>query len=107
MIQEISPKDAFVLMQKKAVTVVDVRDAQSYYYGHIPDAIHVPMSNLAELQNIPQDKPIIVYCFVGQTSQRAIHIMIEAGYSPEKLLNLKGGIALWNTEELPVDIDVK
>jgi len=45
------------------VTVIDVRDADSYLAAHIPGAIHIPLSYIeGELQYLPRTKPIVAYC---------------------------------------------
>lgn len=54
------------LQQKLAnneVTLIDVRDKQSFEAGHIKSAIHIPLpSTEAYLSYIPRDKPIVTYC---------------------------------------------
>jgi 3-mercaptopyruvate sulfurtransferase SseA len=45
------------------VTLIDVRDADSYIAGHIPGAIHIPLSYIeGEVRYLPRDKPIVTYC---------------------------------------------
>ncbi|HVS33329.1 MAG TPA: rhodanese-like domain-containing protein [Thermoanaerobaculia bacterium] len=46
-----------------AVTVIDVRDMDSYVREHIPGALHIPMTRIqGEIAYIPKDKPIVTYC---------------------------------------------
>ena len=46
-----------------AVTVIDVRDADSYIAGHVAGAMHIPLQYLAgEVPYLPKDKPIVTYC---------------------------------------------
>ncbi len=46
-----------------AVTVIDVRDMDSYVREHIPGALHVPLTRIqGEIGLIPKDKPIVTYC---------------------------------------------
>ena len=46
-----------------AVTVIDVRDMDSYVREHIPGALHIPLTRIqGELGFIPKDKPIVTYC---------------------------------------------
>ena len=45
------------------VTVIDVRDADSYMKGHIPNAKHIPLASVqGELPYLPKDKEIVFYC---------------------------------------------
>jgi rhodanese-like protein len=51
------------LIAKNAVTVIDVRDAQSYLNAHIPGSLHIPMTRLdGEVPYLPKGKPIVTYC---------------------------------------------
>ena len=62
--------------------VVDVREESEYADGHIPGAIDIPIRTLAQnLDKIPKDKPVVVYCasgFRAALSTAALHIL---GYS--------------------------
>ena len=45
------------------VTVIDVRDADSYIAGHVAGARHIPLNYLpGEVPYLPKDKPIVTYC---------------------------------------------
>ena len=51
------------MIDRGAVTVVDVRDSVSYTNNHIPGAIHIPFARVeSESQYLPKDKPIVTYC---------------------------------------------
>ncbi|HEX6177545.1 MAG TPA: rhodanese-like domain-containing protein [Thermoanaerobaculia bacterium] len=51
------------MIDRGAVTVVDVRDSVSYTNNHIPGAIHIPFARVeSESQYLPKDKPIVAYC---------------------------------------------
>ena len=45
------------------MTVIDVRDAQSYVNAHIPGSLHIPMARIdGEVPYLPKGKPIVTYC---------------------------------------------
>ena len=45
------------------LTIIDVRDADSYKERHIPGALHIPLAYIAgEVPYLPKDKPIVTYC---------------------------------------------
>jgi hypothetical protein len=45
------------------IVVIDVRDIADYTAGHIPGAIHIPLSFIqGELPYLPRGKPIVTYC---------------------------------------------
>ena len=45
------------------VTLIDVRDANSYLSAHIPGSLHIPFSRIeGEIPYLPKTKPIVTYC---------------------------------------------
>lgn len=62
-VARIRPEELKPLVDRGAVTIVDVRDSVSYSNGHIPGAIHIPFARVeGELKYLPKDKPIVAYC---------------------------------------------
>ena len=62
-VPRIKVQDLRDLIAKNAVTVIDVRDADSYLAGHIPGALHIPMTRIdGEVPYLPKGKPIVTYC---------------------------------------------
>lgn len=50
-------------VQKGSVTVIDVRDADSYMAGHIPGSLQIPLARIeGEVSYIPRGRPILTYC---------------------------------------------
>ena len=55
----------------------------------IEGAINIPFSQFAtKLDSVPKDKPVIVYCRVGDFSEEIAEILSERGYD---VTNLEGG----------------
>ena len=52
------------------VTILDIRDEQSFQEGHIPDATHLTNKNIDQVidSNDPDDN-ILIYCYKGISSQ--------------------------------------
>lgn len=62
-IPRVSPADLRQRIEKNEVTVIDVRDKESYDSGHIKGAMHIPLASTeAYLSYVPRDKPIVTYC---------------------------------------------
>ncbi len=57
------PEDVLQGLEAHALTIIDVRDADSYKERHIPGALHIPLAYIAgEVPYLPKDKPIVTYC---------------------------------------------
>lgn len=99
----LSAVEATLLMNREDAVVLDVRDQGEYEAGHIPNARHIGLADLArrmgELDKFKQ-KPIIVCCASGSRSANAIGTMRKAGF--EKLFNLRGGIYEWEKAGQPL-----
>jgi rhodanese-related sulfurtransferase len=63
-VPRISQKAFKAAWKADTILVIDVRDAASYGLGHIPGALSVPETRLAEhLEALrSQKKPIVAYC---------------------------------------------
>ena len=89
------------LIDRQAVELVDVREADEYASERIDGAILVPLSNFDhhQISNNP-DKQIILYCRSGNRSAQAATKLLEAGYA--EVTHLKGGLMAWRSQGLPV-----
>ncbi|MBQ6442151.1 MAG: molybdopterin-synthase adenylyltransferase MoeB [Lachnospiraceae bacterium] len=75
-----------------AMTIVDVREPHERAILRFPDAIVIPIGQLARRQNeLDPEKDTIFICKEGKRSILAINTLREAGYKGS-LYNLKGGI---------------
>lgn len=93
--QNIAIKEALSLLTKGA-TIVDIRDVSSYAAGHISEAIHLSDNNLTDfVQSNEFDKPLLVYCYHGHSSQPAAQFLAEQGF--DQVYSLIGGYTAWST----------
>ena len=71
--------------------VIDVREPFEFTESHVKDALNIPPSSLLtgakELDGVPKDADIIVYCRTGSRSNVAMHILRGLGYT-----NITNGI---------------
>ncbi len=77
-------------------TVIDIRSESAYLNGHIPGAY---LSSLATIltdvgTSIPNDKPIVVACYSGQSAGHAKIALEMIGY--EDTQSLLWGMSSWN-----------
>jgi hydroxyacylglutathione hydrolase len=77
--EEVEPT---ALMSMPANTVaVDVRTRSEWDSGHVPDAIHAPISQLAKRFNeLPRDKRLLVYCQSAGRSPVAVSLLRSLGF---------------------------
>lgn len=76
-------------LDPESVTIVDVRQPAEFERGAVPNARLHPLPNLRDqLDQIPTDKPVIVYCQAGQRGYFASRILQQHGYD---VRNLSGG----------------
>jgi rhodanese-related sulfurtransferase len=99
----ISPQDAIRLMNQGA-TVFDVRDAEAFSAGHIRHAKTLGKDQLEaageQFKKLKQ-KNVIVYCDQGVRAGAVVRQLQAQGFS--QVFNLKGGLAAWRAENLPVE----
>ena len=82
-----------VALSKDAI-IIDVRKMESFRQGHIPMAIHLPMTKIEAGQiTLPKTRTLIVYCDSGNTSIQAARILDEMGY---RVINCVGGLKNYN-----------
>jgi phage shock protein E len=62
--------------------IVDVRTADEYRDGGYPGAVNIPLSALpARMNEIPKDRPVVLYCASGGRSGMAARQLRQAGYA--------------------------
>ncbi len=67
--------------------ILDVRGPQEYEQWHIPGAVNIPLGKLRlQMDRIPRDKPVFVYCKVGFRSYLAYRLLKQRGLADVKTL---------------------
>lgn len=103
-IRQVSIAEAIRLLNHEQAVVLDVREAEEYRSGHIPKAVHAPLSGLsqglAQLEKF-KSRPIIVSCRTSNRSARAAVLLRQKQFANVQVL--AGGIQAWQGENLPVE----
>jgi rhodanese-related sulfurtransferase/uncharacterized membrane protein YphA (DoxX/SURF4 family) len=74
------------------LVIVDVRSESEYESGHIKGALLIPVSQLEEkLDEIPQNKPILVYCNGSSCNRSGNAAAILAANGFKEIYDLAGG----------------
>ncbi|HLO65136.1 MAG TPA: rhodanese-like domain-containing protein [Azonexus sp.] len=99
----VSPGEATQLINREDAHIVDVREADEFAGGHLPDAINIPAGKLAErigeLEKL-KSKPLILCCASGMRSNKACGELKKQGF--DKLYNLAGGVDAWVGAGYPI-----
>jgi rhodanese-related sulfurtransferase len=84
--------------------LIDVREADEYAAGHIEGAINIPLRTLADnLDKVPSDRPVIVYCASGHRSGLGTAALAMLGYGNVRAF--PGGWHVWSQAGEPVATD--
>ena len=100
-----APAAAELLESPDAPALLDVRELQEWQEGHIPGAVHIARGSLESNveQKLPdRDRPLVVYCSVGNRSAFAAKTLAELGY--ESVSSLAGGFTDWKRNGFPIDL---
>ncbi len=97
-----TPQQTFKLInEKKDLLIIDVRSPKELKDGKIAGSTLIPvMDILSGNFSIPKDRSVLLVCAVGGRSLLAMKVLAYKGYN--ELYNLKGGIAAWAEEKLPL-----
>lgn len=78
------------LDQSEDLCLIDVRSALECKQGMIESAINYPLDELREfIDDLPTDKPIVIYCAIGLRGYLAARILMQNGFS--HVYSLMGG----------------
>lgn len=100
-IATLSPTDARAAADAGRILLVDVREAGEWARGHIPGAVHAPLSRLsAEAPSLPTDRPVVFYCLSGARSAQAVGLCQRLGLPHDT--HMAGGIGLWRHHGFPI-----
>ncbi len=77
--------------------LLDVREPHELQISALPNAVNIPLGQLAgRLSELNSADDMVVFCKGGTRSARALELLASAGF--KKVKNLKGGINAWAKE---------
>ena len=102
------PQDVYKIPEKEFVDkvkaaedmlILDIRSAEDYGKGHIKGAVNAPWGPAvaASLEKLPADKPVMIYCYTGQTAGQAVATLNMAGINA-KSVNLGWNLGISKVE---------
>ncbi len=90
-----------------AQLILDVRSAEEYAEGHVPNAINISheeiAANLKQIQMMSKDQsiPVVVYCRSGHRAGIALQTLRDNGF--ENIKHLVGDMNGWQKAKLDVE----
>jgi rhodanese-related sulfurtransferase len=97
----LSTLQATQLINSKNAQIVDVRNADDFAKGSLPNARNLPTAAIKDrLGELKKERPVIVVCNTGNTAGPAAAQLREAGFG--EVFVLAGGLAAWREAGLPV-----
>lgn len=95
------PQDDFIDKVKadEDMFILDIRQPDVYGEGHIKGAVNAPWGTAISdnLEKLPKDKTIMVYCYTGQTAGQAVATLNVAGFDA-KSVNLGWNLGISKVE---------
>jgi molybdopterin/thiamine biosynthesis adenylyltransferase/rhodanese-related sulfurtransferase len=101
-IKEVDTAGAAAAIDGGGAVVLDVREADEYEQGALPDAIHIPrgfLESQVETKIADHDTAIVVYCAGGIRSAFAAETLEQLGYT--NVASMMGGFNRWKDEGRP------
>ncbi len=98
----VAPQDAIRLSNSGAL-LLDLRKNDEFAAGHISGARRMDSNEIlkaGETLKKYKEKPVVVYCESGSLGASAARILASQGFT--KAVNLRGGLAGWRAENLPL-----
>jgi rhodanese-related sulfurtransferase len=98
-VEEIAPQD--LLARGDAPLVLDVRSAEEFASGHVPDARNVAYDQVAaRLAELGPPREVVVYCERGPRASKAAAVLSAAGFA---VRHLTGDMRGWREAGLPIE----
>ena len=93
-IPAIDPAD---LQTMPNAVLLDVRETDEWAAGHAPQAVHIPLGDLARRAGeFPADRPVVCVCRSGGRSLQAAVLLAERNFD---VRNLDWGMRAWRDAE--------
>jgi rhodanese-related sulfurtransferase len=103
-VKEIGTLNVTHLINHQNAVLLDVREPAEIVSGRLPNAVHIPLSQLAarggELAKFTS-RPIVVYDAMGRRARGAGAVLAKLGFG--SIYMLQGGLKAWRDAGLPLE----
>lgn len=100
--RHLSPAEWDEMLDRRDVTVIDVRNRYEWEIGKFRNAVEAPIEKFHEFAawlpecGVPKDKPVLMYCTGGVRCEKASVLMEQCGF--REVYQLDGGILRYLAE---------
>ncbi|MBN8687508.1 MAG: rhodanese-like domain-containing protein [Chitinophagales bacterium] len=108
LVNEICPTSSQAWVKRGAI-LVDVRELNEVEQlaFDVPAVVHIPLSEFEiRYKELAMDKELVIVCRSGSRSLRAAGFLINHGFDPIKVVNMKHGMIRWVQRGFPVKGDI-
>jgi hydroxyacylglutathione hydrolase len=96
-----APFAAELLSSPQPPLAIDVRTPHERDQKYIAGSLGIALNHLTEnLEKLPKDRPLLVYCAGGYRSSLAASLLQGSGFS--RVSEIAGGIVAWEAANLPI-----
>ena len=101
MIFEKTPREVHTWLQSSEPPfLLDVREPHEWQITRLPGALRIALGDLpARIHEVPQNRPVIVYCRSGARSTYATNLLLQSGW--HEVYNMAGGLLRWSDDVDP------
>ena len=97
----ISSAEAKKLLAKGNIFLLDVRTPQEFSQARLSGAVLIPTGEFERrINEVPKNKPILVYCAVGSRSKSVADLLTQRGY--KEIYHMTDGIVGWYRNGFPI-----
>lgn len=103
-LEPVSAAELHARLRAGEVVVLDVRPAEEYRAGRLPNAVSIPIDELERrLDELPKDVPIVAYCRGPYCvyARDAVELLRRHGYEASRMAD---GVPDWRRAGLPVEL---
>jgi rhodanese-related sulfurtransferase len=103
-VKDVGTAEVTLLINRQNAVLLDVREPKEFEGGRLPNAIHIPLSQLqSRAQELAKfsSRPVVAYCATGRRSRMATNALTRVGF--KEIYNLHGGLQAWKKDGLPLE----
>ena len=96
-----SPEQVADLHERGEIELIDIREPYEREAGYVPGSRHIELARLSqEAGSIARDKPVVLYCRMGNRSGMALQAFKASGYDAH---HMEGGLKAWAEKGLALE----